>query len=112
MDQNFDVGLSAKAVSFCLEIFSQLAIIENLTITAQHERSIFVEQRLITRFEIYYAQPPRANRDIRIDKIPTRIRPAMNQRISHTLKNFFFNSPGVEKINITNYPAHNLKQSV
>jgi hypothetical protein len=78
VDQNFDVSLRAKAVAFCFEIFSQFEIIENLAITAQDERSILVEQRLIARFEIDDAKPARPNRYVRIDKIPARIRPAMN----------------------------------
>jgi len=106
VDQDFDVSPGSEAVAFCFEAFSQFEVIKDLAITAQDERPVLVEQRLITRFEIDDAEPARANRDVRIDEIPARIRPAMNQRISHPLKNLFFNTSGVKQINVTNYAAH------
>src|SRR5579871_2958956 len=47
MDQDFNIGLRAKAVSLCNHFFSELAMIEDLTVANQKDGLILIRERLV-----------------------------------------------------------------
>ncbi len=106
MNQHLDVGFGAKAMALLLQFTSQREVIEDLAIATEDQRSILVEQRLITRFEIDYFQAPRPHARVWLDKVTAWIRPAVHERARHGVEDAFFNAPGAMEIDVTNYPAH------
>jgi hypothetical protein len=94
MDQDLDVGLRSKIVSFVFQLTAQLAIVEDLAVATQRQRPVFVEQRLIACFEIDDPQAARADSGVWFDKIAVRIRTAMNERIRHVSERALVDATG------------------
>ena len=78
VDQDFNIRFRTKTVSLLFQVTPQFAVIEDLAIATQHQRSILIEQRLITRFEIDDPQATRSKARIRLNKVAPGIGAAMN----------------------------------
>jgi hypothetical protein len=85
MDQDFNIGLRAKAVSLCNHFISELAMIEDLAVTNQKDGLILIRQRLVASKQVNDTQPPETESNTIIDKISAIVRATMRKRLRHCL---------------------------
>jgi hypothetical protein len=87
MDQNLNIGECAKQVPAALQVRSKFLKIENLAITNERQRPVFIEDRLIACGEIDDAQPAEAEPGEAVLKNAVRVWAAVADHIGHRSEN-------------------------
>ena len=78
--------MGQEAIAVLLQSRAQLAIVVDLAIADQHQRAIGVVQRLLAAVQIDDGQAAMAERGERIVMHALAVRPAMRQRVEHSLQ--------------------------
>lgn len=88
VQQNFGIRFCPEMMPRGLQLPAQFHKIINLAIKDHHQRTIFVEHRLLTSFKIDDFQAAMAQPNVLVNIISFAIRPTMAQHISHPLYQF------------------------
>src|SRR4051812_44670786 len=83
-----DLGIAARAerVAALLELRAKLLVVIDFAVQDDDDRPVFVEKRLISRFEVDNPQPLNSEADTVVDENAARIGAAMFDRRAHPLE--------------------------
>ena len=89
MREDLGVRMSCKLMPALFEIGADLAIVVELAVHHDDDRTVAVEDGLVAGFEIDDRQTPHSKRGSVVDPNPFGIRPAMHDRLAHRVQHGF-----------------------